>query len=47
MQMLAVKARSYTNAWLANNAKSQISCKKSKVKAKQTEINPEKGQTFT
>ena len=47
MQMLDAKSRSCTHAWLADNAKGQISCKKSQIKAKQTEIKPEKGQTFT
>ena len=45
--MLPAKARSCSHAWLANNAKDEISSKKSQIKAKHTEIVPEKGQTIT
>ena len=42
--MLAAKAHRCTHAWLADNTKDK---KKSQIKAKQTEIKTEKGQTFT
>ena len=45
--MLPTKARSCAHIWLVDNAKGQIGCKKSKIKAKQTEIKPKKGQTST
>ena len=45
--MLPTKARICAHIRLVDNAKGQISCKKSQIKAKQTEIKPEKGQTFT
>ena len=41
--MLPAKARSCAHVWLADNAKGQIGCKKSQIKAKQTEIKPEIG----
>ena len=43
--MLATKARSCAYVWLVYNAKGQISCKKSQIKAKQPEIKREKEQT--
>ena len=47
--MLAAKARSCahtTHGWQITQ-KAKLVGKKSKFKAKQTEIKPEKGQTFT
>ena len=43
---IAVKARSCAHEWLADKAKLVKKQNKKKLKAKQTEINAEKGQTF-
>ena len=45
--MLPTNARRSAHVWLAYKAKGQIGCKKSQIKAKETEIKPEKRQTFT